>query len=99
MWGKAKSFRVSNLSCRGAESPERFDVVPKNPAQDVIHEWVCCCDEAGNHQSPIAAAVFVVLRLSTNEEHCSASYLLSGLEGCNHNGQHLPNQKVPLKLS
>ena len=40
-----------------------------------------------------------LIQIATNEEHCSASYLLSGLEGCNHNGQHLPNQKVPLKLS
>ena len=54
--GKARGHMVPNLSCRGAESPEQFDVVPKNPAQDVIHEWVCFHNEAANHQLPIAVA-------------------------------------------
>ena len=25
-------------------------------AQDVMHEQVCCCDEAANHQLPMVAA-------------------------------------------
>ena len=28
----------------------------KNSAQDAMNEWVCCRDEAANHQLPIAAA-------------------------------------------
>ena len=36
--GKARSFRVSNLSCSGAESSGWFDVLPKNSAGDVMHE-------------------------------------------------------------
>ena len=37
-------------------------------AQDVVHEWACC-DEAASHQLPIAAAIFVILHLSTVKEH------------------------------
>ena len=46
---KARSFRVPNLGCRGAEPPEWFDVSPKKSARDMIHEWTHCCDEAANH--------------------------------------------------
>ena len=62
--GKARSCRVPNLGCRGAESPGWFDVSLKNSAQDVMHEWVHCCDEAANHQLPTAAAVLVILHLN-----------------------------------
>ena len=37
--------------------------------EHVMHEWVCCRDEAASHQFPIAVAVFVILYLSTDEEH------------------------------
>ena len=56
VWGKARSRRASSVDCRGAESPGCSDVLPKNPAQDVIHEWVCFHNEAANHQLPIAVA-------------------------------------------
>ena len=38
--GKARSCRAPNLGCRGAESPGWFDVLPKNSAQDMMHEQV-----------------------------------------------------------
>ena len=60
---------MSNLGCKGTESPGRFDVSPKNSAQDVMHVWEHCCDEAANHQLPIVVAVFTVLHLSTDKEH------------------------------
>ena len=52
IWGKARSLRVPNLGCRGAESPGWFDISPKNLSWDVMHEqahlwwWGC--------QSPVA---------------------------------------------
>ena len=54
--GKTRSHRVPNLGCRGAEIPGRFDVSPKNSAQDMMHEQVHCPDEAANHQLPIDGA-------------------------------------------
>ena len=42
----------------------------QNPAQDVIDEWVCCCDEAANHQLPIAFAFWVIWIVS--REECSS---------------------------
>ena len=34
-----------------------------------MHEWVHYCDEAVNHQLTIAAAIFIILHLSADEEH------------------------------
>ena len=65
--GKAKSYRVPNLGCRGAESPGWFDISQKNSAQDVMHEWVHCRDEAANHQLPIAAALWIIWIVSVEE--------------------------------
>ena len=58
--GKARSHMAPNLGGRGAESPGWFDVSPKNSAGDVMHEQVRCCDEAANHQLPIAAASWII---------------------------------------
>ena len=58
--GKARSHRVSNLGCKGTESPGRFDVSPKNSAGDMMHELVHCHDGAANHQLPIAAAFWII---------------------------------------
>ena len=58
------------MGCRGAESPGWFDVSPKNSARDVMHEWVCCHDEAASHQLPIAIA-FRIIRIVSIEE-CSS---------------------------
>ena len=42
----------------------------------MIHEEACCHGWAANFQLPIAAAVFVMLRLSTNQEHWSSTPLI-----------------------
>ena len=42
----------------------------KNSAWDVIREWACFCDEAVNHQWPIAAAFWVIQVVSA--EGCSS---------------------------
>ena len=38
---------------------------------------LACCDEAVNHQLHLAAAVFVALYISTNEEHWGTPYCLA----------------------
>ena len=68
--GKARNHRAPNLGCGGAESPGWFDVFPNNSAWDVIHEWVCCCVEASNHQLPIASAFWIIWIVSAEE--CSS---------------------------
>ena len=50
IFGKVRRHRSPNPGCRGAESPGSFDILLKNSARDVMHEWVHCCDEAANHQ-------------------------------------------------
>ena len=67
VWGKARSHRAPNLDCRGAESPGWFDVLPKSSAQDLIHEQVCCHDEAASHQLPITAAFWIIWIVSTQK--------------------------------
>ena len=52
--GKARSYRAPNLGCRGAESSGLFDVLLKNSARNMMHEYACCCDEGANHQFPVA---------------------------------------------
>ena len=68
--GRARSFRAPNVGCRGAEPPGWFDVSPKHSAGDVIHEWVCCYDEAVNRQLPIAVAFWILQIVSVEE--CSS---------------------------
>ena len=67
---KARSHRVPSLGQYGAESPGWFEVSSKNSAQDVMHEWVFCHDEAANHQLPIAAAYWIIQIFSMEE--CSS---------------------------
>ena len=67
---KGRNLRAPNLGCRGAESPGWFDVLPKDSAWDVMHEWPHCCDEAASHQLPIAAAFWIIWIVSTEE--CSS---------------------------
>ena len=67
---KAINLRVPNLGCRRTESPGWFDVLPKNSAQDTIHEWARYHDEAVNHQLPKAAAFWIIWIVSTQE--CSS---------------------------
>ena len=63
---KARSRRVPNLGCDGAESPGWFEFLPKNSA-DVMNERACCYDEAANHQLPIAAAFWIIQIVSAEE--------------------------------
>ena len=65
--GKAKSHRAPNLGLSVAESPGWFDVLPKNSAQDMMHEQAHCCDEAANHQLPIAEAFWIIWIVSAKE--------------------------------
>ena len=65
--GKARSHRVPNLGCRGAESPGWFDVLPKNSTWDVMREQACCRDKAANHQLSIAAVFWIIQIVSTGE--------------------------------
>ena len=74
--GKARTHRVPHLGCRGTESPEWFNVPPKNSAWDVMREKAHCHDEAANHWLPIAAAVFITLHLSASEEHWGSTLLI-----------------------
>ena len=70
VFGKARRCRPPNLGCRRAESPRRFDVSPQNSAQGVMHEQTHCCDEAVNHQLPIAVT-FWIIQIASAEE-CSS---------------------------
>ena len=67
---KARNRRASNLGCQRAESPGWFDVLPKNSAWDMMHEWAHCHDEAANHQLPIAVAFWIIPIVSAEE--CSS---------------------------
>ena len=66
VWGKARSCRAWNLSFSGAESFGLLDVSPKNSARDMMHEQVCCHDEAANHQLPIFTAFWIIQFLCRN---------------------------------
>ena len=68
--GKARNHRMSNLGYREAESPEWFDVSPKNSAGDKMHKWAHCHDEAANQQLPIGVA-FWIIQIAFVEE-CSS---------------------------
>ena len=68
--GKPRSRRTPNLGCRVPESTGWLDVPPKNSAQDMMHEQAHCCDEAANHQLPIAEASWIIQIVSMEE--CSS---------------------------
>ena len=53
---KARSHKVTNLGCSGAESPGCSDVFQNYSAPDLMHEQACCRDEAASHQPPTATA-------------------------------------------
>ena len=42
----------------------------KNSAQDVMHEWACCWDEAANHHLPIVGGFWIIQIVSMEE--CSS---------------------------
>ena len=102
---KARGCRAPNLGCRGAESPGWFDVLPKNSAQDMMHGWACCCDEAANHQLPIASAFWITWIVSMEE--CSSAefdtesllYLLHHFDCCGHTVHMLTQWRLPPPLT
>ena len=51
----------------GGESPGWFDVSSKNFAQDGMHEWAHCHDEAANHQLPITVSFWIIQIVSMKE--------------------------------
>ena len=55
---------------QGANSRGWFHVLPKNSAQDVMHEQARCHDEATNHQLPMAVAFWIIWIVSVEE--CSS---------------------------
>ena len=69
-FGKRQSVRAPNLGCRGTESPSWFYVSPKKSVWDLMHEQAHCCDEAANHQLPLAAAFWIIWIVSPEE--CSS---------------------------
>ena len=52
----ARSHGSLNLGRSGAESPGWFGVLQKVSAQDMMHEWAYCHNEAANDQLPKAVA-------------------------------------------
>ena len=66
-FGKSRNHRAQILGCRGAELLGWFDVLSKNSAWDVMHEWAHCHNEATNHQLPTAAAFWVIQIVSVEE--------------------------------
>ena len=67
---RVRSHRAPNLGYRGAGSPGWLDISPRDSAWDVMHERMCCCDEAANHYLPIAAAFWIIWVVSMEE--CSS---------------------------
>ena len=106
--GKARSHRAPNLGYRGAESLGYCHVLTKNSAHDMMHEWALCCDEAANHQLPIAAA-FCIIKIVSVEEcsslmqnltqiHCSTHSVISNVMATQYtrslNGVYRPHWLV-----
>ena len=105
---KARSHKVPNLGCRGAELPGWFDVSPKSSAQDMVHEQAHCHDETANHQLPRAAAFWIIQIVSVEEcssliqnmtqVHCSALSVTLNATGtqyrCSLNSVYLPHWLV-----
>ena len=58
VWGKARSHRAPNLSCREGLNHLGDLKFHQKTARDMIYEWVHCCDAAAKHQLPIAVAVY-----------------------------------------
>ena len=100
-FGKSQKSQGTNLSCRGAESPGRFDVLSENSARDVMDELTHCPDEAANHQLPVAEAFWITgivyhlsifhrgkFKLNTQSDPDLLLYLLSHFE-CDHHTVHM----------
>ena len=64
--GEARSHRASNLGCRRGWVTWVIWCFAKNSAQDMMHEWVLCRDEADSHQLPVS--LYCVSQLMKNIE-------------------------------
>ena len=105
---KSRSHRAPNLGCGRAESPEWFDVSPKNSAWDMMHEWARFHDEAANHWLPIAVGFWIIQIVSMEKcsslmqnmmQICCSTYLLSDFK-CNcHTVHMLTKQCLPPPLT
>ena len=71
VFGKAVSCRAPNLGYEGVESPEWFDISPKDSARDTMHKQAHCRDGAANCQLPRAVAFWIIWIVSMEE--CSNS--------------------------
>ena len=67
VWGKARNHREPNLGVGELSHLGDFIIHPKLCTQDVMHEQVCCHEEAANHQLPIAVAFWIIQIISTEE--------------------------------
>ena len=67
--GKNRNRRMPNWGYREAESPGWIDTLPKKKTSswDMMHEQVHCCNEAANHQLPIAVAFWIIPVVSMRE--------------------------------
>ena len=70
VWGKARSYRAPNLGCRGAESPELFDISREKLCTScdtwtvALSRWSC--------QSPVAYSCGLLNQLNSFPEECSS---------------------------
>ena len=102
--GKARSHRVLNLGCSGADSPGWFDVSPKISAGDTMQ--VHCRDEAADPQLPAAVAFWSTPVVSVEEcaskklmqIHCSTSSVIVNAMAtqytCSLSGIYRPHWRV-----
>ena len=68
--GKNRNRRMPSWGYREAESPGWIDTLPKKKktsSWDMMHEQVHCCNEAANHQLPIAVAFWIIPVVSMRE--------------------------------
>ena len=98
---------MPNLGCRGAESPGWFDVSTKNSTRDVRRDWVCCCDEAANHQFALSCSLLNhlnsfcagIFKLNAKFDADLSLYLLSHFEWDGHTVLIHTQQHAPPPLT
>ena len=75
-FGKSQKPQGTKSRLYGAELPGWFDVLQRNSAQDMMHEQAHCCDEAANHQLPMAATSWIIQIVSMEECLCLKENLM-----------------------
>ena len=100
VWGKARSYRAPNLGCRGAESPELFDISREKLCTScdtwtvALSRWSCQSPVAYscsllNHLNSFCGGMF---KLNAKWDADSLLYLLSHFE-CNSHTVHMLTQQ------